>query len=203
MKNQKKNDILSLKINVIGLVQGVGFRPFIYRIAKKNNIKGWVLNRSDSVEIRAEGIEYNINNFINSIKKDAPKNSQIENIIINESQIENMDFFQILKSKTVPNQITGISPDMAVCNECLKDMKIQKNRLNYPFINCTNCGPRFSIIKDIPYDREKTTMNDFIMCESCKNEFLDINDRRFHAQPIACNDCGPEYILIKNNNKIK
>ncbi len=203
MKNYKKNNITSLIININGLVQGVGFRPFIYRIAQKNKINGWVLNKSDSVEIRAEGINNNINNFINSIKNNAPKNSKIENIIINESQVENIDFFQILKSKSVPGQITGISPDISVCNDCLKDMKTQTNRLNYPFINCTNCGPRFSIIKDIPYDREKTTMNDFMMCESCKNEFLDINDRRFHAQPIACKNCGPEYILIKNDKKIK
>lgn len=209
MKNQKKNnftsknDITSLIINIEGLVQGVGFRPFIYRTAYKNNIKGWVLNKSDSVEIRAEGINKNINDFIDSIKIEAPKNSRIENIIIKNVQIENIDSFQILKSRITPEQITGISPDMAVCNECLKDMKVQTNRFNYPFINCTNCGPRFSIIKDIPYDREKTTMNDFIMCESCKKEFLDINDRRFHAQPIACKDCGPQYILIKNNKKIK
>lgn len=200
-KNQLKN-ITSLKINIKGLVQGVGFRPFIYKIANKYNIKGWVLNTSNSVEIRAEGRESDIDNFISSIKNDAPVNSKIDKIVINKAQIEYLSFFKILKSKIISKAITKISPDIAVCDECLHDMKVQKNRMSYPFINCTNCGPRFSIIKGIPYDRDNTTMDKFTMCNICNYEYSDIKDRRFHAQPIACMDCGPRYNLIISNKNI-
>ncbi len=117
-------------------------------------------------------------------------------------KIKNFSNFEILKSKIVIEKTTEISPDIAVCGECLDDIKIQKNRINYPFVNCINCGPRFSIIKDVPYDRENTTMDNFIMCKSCKSEYLNADNRRFHAQPIACLNCGPIYKLIKNNKII-
>ena len=208
MNKNQLNNIASLKIIIKGLVQGVGFRPFIYRIANENKIKGWVLNTSNSVEIRAEGNKTDINSFINSIKRDAPKNSKIERIFICKENFKNLSYFKILKSKKILNKNTEISPDLAVCEECIQDMKIQENRINYPFISCINCGPRFSIVKDIPYDRENTTMNNFKMCKVCTKEYSNVKDRRFHVQPNACINCGPEYNLIistkstSNNEKI-
>ena len=105
-----------------------------------------------------------------------------------------------MKSYDNTKKVTEISPDIAICSDCIEDMKSQSHRINYPFINCTNCGPRFSIIQDLPYDREKTTMSKFPMCDVCKGEYEDILDRRFHAQPVACSQCGPEY-LLKINGK--
>ena len=200
-KNQIKRK-KSLLIKVSGLVQGVGFRPFIYKIALENNIAGWVLNTSESVEIRAESDSLSINNFIDAIKNNSPKNASIEKIDFVESPLGNFHDFKILKSVNESDNITQISPDIAVCNECLVDMKKQANRFDYPFINCTNCGPRFSIIKDLPYDRKNTTMYEFAMCDSCKNEYENVLDRRFHAQPVACIDCGPSYFMEYNGKKV-
>jgi len=196
-------DIKTINIKVKGLVQGVGFRPFIYRIAVKNNLSGWVDNRNDGVYINVEGKQNNLNNFLDGIKKKAPPASNI--ISINSEKIAFVGFknFKILKSKNTSDKITDISPDIAVCDECLSDMKMQKNRIDYPFINCTNCGPRFTIIKDLPYDREKTTMKPFVMCNDCKTEYENVLDRRFHAQPVACSNCGPEYELIYKGKNIK
>ena len=182
-------------IEVKGLVQGVGFRPFIYRIALKHNILGWVENRNTGVLIFAEANQKSIYSFKESIKNEAPIASNIVSIEMKKSEIQNFTSFQIVKSKNTSAEITEISPDIGVCEDCLKDIKIQPNRINYPFVNCTNCGPRFSIIKDLPYDREKTTMDKFKMCNICNLEYTDILDRRFHAQPIACSDCGPQYEL--------
>ena len=193
----------TIHIEIKGLVQGVGFRPFIYRLAKNYNLHGWVENRNDGVGIKITGNPDILKQFADSIIKSAPPTSNIDSIEIKETEIENFSDFQIIKSKTISDQITDICPDIAVCNDCLSDMKIQKNRIHYPFINCTNCGPRFTIIKDLPYDREKTTMIDFTMCPDCKKEYTDIMDRRFHAQPVACSVCGPEYSLLYEKTEIK
>jgi len=198
-QNKEKTFLIEIK----GLVQGVGFRPFIYRLAKNYNLIGRVENRNDGVAIKITCKTTILKQFITSIKKSAPPAANIELIDIKQADEENFTDFQIVKSKTISDQITDISPDIAVCSDCLSDMKVQKNRINYPFINCTNCGPRFTIIKDIPYDREKTTMNDFKMCSECKKEYSDIMDRRFHAQPVACSVCGPEYTLLYDNKEIK
>ncbi len=183
-------------IKVEGLVQGVGFRPFIYRIANSHQINGWVENRNDGVVIHAEGDQIAIDAFKNSIKDKAPVASKIFSLSYGPAELMSFKDFNIVKSKNSSNDITEISPDIAVCADCLHDMKEQPHRINYPFINCTNCGPRFTIIKNLPYDREMTTMAPFIMCDRCSSEYQNINDRRFHAQPIACNDCGPVYEMI-------
>jgi hydrogenase maturation protein HypF len=196
----KKNTIL---IEVKGLVQGVGFRPFIYRLAHSLDLKGWVENRNDGVVIKINSDEEALYKFITSIKQTAPPASNIESISFREAEAEDFFDFLIVKSKTVNDRTTDVSPDIAVCDDCLKDMKIQENRIDYPFINCTNCGPRFTIIKDLPYDRDKTTMNEFAMCQDCLKEYTDIFDRRFHAQPTACSICGPEYTLFDGNETIK
>lgn len=185
--------------HIKGLVQGVGFRPFVYRIAIRHEMKGWVDNRNDGVHITVSGKELEISQFIEDIKNEAPQASNISSIDKKELPFENFTSFDIVKSKNISNDVTEISPDIAVCEDCLKDMKIQENRIDYPFINCTNCGPRFTIIKDLPYDRDKTTMKPFVMCKDCNGEYTNILDRRFHAQPIACSVCGPEYTLHFEN----
>jgi hydrogenase maturation protein HypF len=186
-------------------VQGVGFRPFIYRLAKRYNLSGQVENRNDCVLIIVKGSQNIIEQFAASIEIEAPVASNIESISLEYSGNDEIitNDFQIIKSENISDEVTEISPDIAICPECRKDMKLQKHRIDYPFINCTNCGPRFSIIKDLPYDREKTTMKKFAMCETCELEYSNILDRRFHAQPVACSQCGPEYELVFKEKSIK
>jgi hydrogenase maturation protein HypF len=171
----------------------VGFRPFICRLAAKHGLSGEVDNRTDGVSVLVQGDLKTIDRFTNEILQNAPPASQIKSIEINTTQFSGYDSFKIACSKTVDNQITEVSPDIAVCHDCLEDMEKDPERIDYPFINCTNCGPRFTIIEGLPYDRPKTTMKRFRMCENCNSEYNDILDRRFHAQPIACNSCGPVY----------
>lgn len=182
-------------IHIKGLVQGVGFRPFIYRHAGEFHLKGTVENRNDGVVVKVNCDENQITAFISSIRENAPPASYIEAVDYAIIPKESFSSFDIVKSQNISDSITDISPDIAVCKHCLQDMKQQKNRVAYPFINCTNCGPRFTIIKDLPYDRDKTTMQPFVMCSDCHTEYVDIMDRRFHAQPVACEVCGPEYKL--------
>jgi hydrogenase maturation protein HypF len=191
----------AVKIHVQGLVQGVGFRPFIYNLAHRFGIKGWVENRNDGVFIHAEESNQIISQFLDSIESEAPIASNIYSINVIKSDFKKFIDFKIVKSENKSNEITEVSPDIAVCENCLSDLKIQEHRIAYPFINCTNCGPRFTIIKDLPYDRDKTTMHEFVMCMTCQKEYIDIRDRRFHAQPVACNNCGPLY-SIKNEKKL-
>jgi hydrogenase maturation protein HypF len=200
--NKLTNDIVAVKIKVEGLVQGVGFRPFVYRLASQNNCSGYVLNKTDGVLIKIEGTRKNTEKFSKELRTNYPVVALIENIYIDNDKIENLDDFKILDSQDLSDEISQISPDIAVCNDCIRDLKDQPHRLDYPFINCTNCGPRFTIVKDFPYDRDKTTMQIFQMCDKCKNEYNDISDRRFHAQPVACNDCGPQYQLHLNNSTV-
>ncbi|MCK5028087.1 MAG: carbamoyltransferase HypF [Bacteroidales bacterium] len=183
----------SVLISIEGLVQGVGFRPFVYRLANKYKLKGNVANRTDGVIINLYGEEKLIESFKIDIKKLAPPAAFVKNIISENTKSEFVDF-KILTSE-VNEQITEISPDIAVCDDCLEDLNSQNHRVNYPFINCTNCGPRFTIVNKIPYDRINTSMSEFEMCEICNEEYHNVLDRRFHAQPVACNNCGPTYLL--------
>jgi len=187
---------VACKLTVRGLVQGVGFRPFVYRLATQTFLTGSINNNNHGVEIRVEGLSANIDTFINNLKTKAPTQSHIESIYIEKQALHGFSYFKIINSTTLSDEITQISPDIAVCNNCLADRKTQAHRHNYAFINCTNCGPRYSIITSIPYDRENTTMQTFQMCATCQSEFSTIDDRRYHAQPIACNQCGPHYQLI-------
>ena len=192
----------SYRIEIKGLVQGVGFRPFIYRLATRYKFEGSVENRNDGVVVLLSCTGKEMSQFVDCIREEAPPASKIESITFDETESNTFDGFTIVKSRSVSDSITDVSPDIAVCDDCLEDMKIQRNRIDYPFVNCTNCGPRFTIIKDLPYDREKTTMKEFTMCESCRREYTDINDRRFHAQPVACAECGPVYTLYGKGYKI-
>lgn len=189
--------IIALKIQVKGLVQGVGFRPFVYRLAHKFGILGWVENRNDGVFIHAEANPDKLELFKEAILNEAPAASNIFKISATQIELAGFKDFKIVKSNNASDSITDISPDIAVCDACLDDMKNQAHRMAYPFINCTNCGPRFTIIRDLPYDRDKTTMEVFEMCDTCRKEYEDVFDRRFHAQPVACNTCGPEYRLTE------
>lgn len=183
------NRLKSFKIHIKGVVQGVGFRPFIYNLAKKLKIKGYVTNTSDGVIIEAEG--ENIKEFISSIRTNPPPLSTIDVIEIKESKYKNFKDFSIINSIDY-GSFTLVSPDVSVCDECLNEMFDPfDRRYLYPFINCTNCGPRYSITKKVPYDRPNTTMSVFRMCQSCLKEYNDPNSRRFHAQPNACPKCGP------------
>ncbi len=199
----QQNKESTFLIEIKGLVQGVGFRPFVYRLAENNNLKGWVENRNDGVVVKITCNTEVLNRFISLIRQLSPPAANIESINFRPVEKETFTDFQIVRSRTVSDSITDISPDIAVCSDCLKDMQTQKNRIGYPFINCTNCGPRFTIIRDLPYDRDKTTMKDFEMCPDCRKEYSDISDRRFHAQPVACSVCGPEYSLLYDKKVVK
>ena len=196
--------IIAKKIVVKGIVQGVGFRPFIYKNATKNNLKGFVNNTSKGVFIEVEGYEEDITSFIEEIKHKPPVLSKVTDIKIIDKEIEGYTNFKIIESKEEEEAITLISPDIAICDDCLRDIRDKNNRrYRYPFTNCTNCGPRFSITKKVPYDRENTTMDVFQMCSECREEYNDPLNRRFHAQPNGCSKCGPRvYICNKEGNEI-
>ncbi|MDR3541498.1 MAG: carbamoyltransferase HypF [Desulfosporosinus sp.] len=184
---------MNLQAKVIyfnGIVQGVGFRPFVFKLAEEMGIKGWVNNSSHGVSIHAEGI--NLDLFYDRLLKEAPPLAKIVTARSVETELNKYVTFEIVQSKPEPDADVLISPDVATCGECLEDMVDLRNRhYQFPFTNCTNCGPRYTIIRDVPYDRAKTTMADFFMCESCAAEYKNPRDRRFHAQPVACEECGP------------
>ena len=195
MDLKTSNIIQSYEILIRGLVQGVGFRPFIYRLATKYNLSGEVDNRISGVLVSIEGESKNIADFCNEILTNAPPASDIKSIEKKRKRVNGYHKFNIAQSKSEDNRITEISPDIAVCSDCLSDMDNDPERIDYPFINCTNCGPRFTIIEELPYDRDKTSMKDFKMCSDCTADYNDILNRRFHAQPVACNKCGPLYTM--------
>jgi len=186
-------------IVVEGIVQGVGFRPFVYNLAKDFGLKGWVNNNSEGVYIDIEGFQEDIDKFLECLGNNPPPLARIEKINIKAESVLNYSDFEIKESEVSLDKITLISPDIATCSECTEDILNMKNRRwGYAFTNCTNCGPRFSIIKELPYDRDKTTMSEFVMCKQCNSEYLDPTNRRFHAQPNACQECGPE-LWIENS----
>ena len=183
----------AVDIHVKGIVQGVGFRPFVYRMAKKYLINGWVLNAADGVYIHAEGESKLVDEFIMELSDNAPAASRVEEIDIKEVPLEDFDSFEIrFSDDDAVEETTLVSPDLATCSDCVAELfNPNDRRYRYPFINCTNCGPRFTIIDHLPYDRAATSMAAFPMCERCAAEYADPLDRRFHAQPDACFECGP------------
>ena len=188
------------KIFIDGIVQGVGFRPFIYNLAKRFELNGFVYNNSEGVYIEVEGDESKLSKFINAIKDEAPPLALIENIVVEDIEVKGCDSFTITKSEESESKFVLISPDVSTCPDCTAELFDPKDRrFEYPFINCTNCGPRFTIIQDIPYDRPKTTMAKFGQCPACKQEYTDPGNRRFHAQPNACPVCGPSVTLYDRN----
>ncbi len=185
-----------------GIVQGVGFRPFIYQLASRYGLSGFVINTSDGVTLEIEGADGHIDSFFKDIIRDCPPLAYISSIEREYISPKYEKGFQIEESKRGDERSTLISPDVCVCEDCIREMMDPfDRRYRYPFINCTNCGPRYTIIMDIPYDRENTTMKKFKMCKLCKEEYEDPQNRRFHAQPNACPKCGPEVTLWNNKRE--
>ncbi len=193
------------KIYIEGIVQGVGFRPFIFKLANEFNLKGYIYNDTNGVYIEVEGEESAIDEFIKSIPEKAPPLALVEKILTEPCEVKGYTEFFIEKSKGGEEKFVLISPDVSTCEDCLRELFDPKDRrFRYPFINCTNCGPRFTIIIDVPYDRAKTTMSVFKMCDKCESEYHDPSNRRFHAQPNACPVCGPSLKLLDSEfNEIK
>ncbi len=184
-------------LSVTGVVQGVGFRPFVYGLATRLGLGGWVLNHSGGVDIFIEGDAAGLAAFEAALVAEAPPLAHIEQVNAREAVPEGLTGFEIRHSRAIPGQFQLISPDMATCDDCLRELlNPNDRRYRYPFINCTNCGPRFTIIQDIPYDRPNTTMGVFSLCPDCRREYEDPSNRRFHAQPNACPVCGPHIWLV-------
>lgn len=185
--------IEALDIQVRGVVQGVGFRPFVYRCALKFELTGWVLNALDGVTIHVEGSQEALDRFTIMLTQDAPEAANVKEIELHEAPVEGFDTFEIrFSDANEAEQTTLVSPDLATCDACVHELfDPEDRRYHYPFINCTNCGPRFTIIDELPYDRANTSMKDFAMDEQCQIEYDDPGNRRFHAQPNACFNCGP------------
>jgi len=185
-----------VKVHITGVVQGVGFRPFVYNLATNLNLKGWVKNTSAGVEIEADGDKNTLDVFLQKLRDDAPTLSRIDDFTASFQPRNGFAQFDIIHSESVDGAFQPISPDVAICDDCLRELfDPNDRRYRYPFINCTNCGPRFTIIQDIPYDRPFTTMAGFKLCPDCEREYKDPTNRRFHAQPVACSVCGPKMWL--------
>ncbi|MCU1307019.1 MAG: (NiFe) hydrogenase maturation protein HypF [Acidobacteriaceae bacterium] len=190
-----------MRIHVRGIVQGVGFRPFIYNLARRLGLSGHVLNCSSGVSIEVEGSNAALLEFIERISSEAPPLARVEHISVEQLEICGVAGFTILDSVEESGEFVLVSPDVSTCEECFRDITDPANRrYAYPFTNCTNCGPRYTIIQDIPYDRPKTTMAGFKMCADCQAEYDDPANRRFHAQPNACPACGPALSLANQKS---
>ena len=189
--------IEALDIRVRGIVQGVGFRPFVYRLARRYIITGWVLNDLDGVFIHAEGEGKLLDEFVTELHMNPPAASRITEVELKEVPLQDCTSFEIRESQEDDaDEGTLVSADLATCDDCLHELfDPSDRRYRYPFINCTNCGPRFTIIDSLPYDRPSTSMAGFAMCDTCAREYSDPADRRFHAQPDACFECGPHISL--------
>ena len=183
-------------IRVRGIVQGVGFRPFVYRLAQDNTLAGWVLNGDQGVEIFLEGPEQRLAAFLRDLKLKPPPAASIAEIEVAPAQPQGLDKFTIRESQRLDRPTVRISPDLPVCDDCLRELfDLANRRFGYPYINCTNCGPRYTVIEKLPYDRPNTTMKKWPLDEHCDREYHDPANRRFHAQPVACPECGPQYYL--------
>ena len=190
------NEIQGKRFHITGIVQGVGFRPFVYGLALRLKLTGWVRNTSAGVDIEADGSPEALSIFAETVLHEAPPLARIDSIDIVDKSPNGFSCFEIIQSEAVEGAYQPISPDVSICGDCLRELfDPNDRRFRYPFINCTNCGPRFTIIKDIPYDRPFTTMAPFSMCPACAAEYKNPLDRRFHAQPVACPNCGPQIWL--------
>ncbi len=190
--------IVAYHITITGIVQGVGFRPFVYNLAQRMSLRGWVLNHSGGVDIEVEGDAPVLEAFIAALQAEAPPLAHIVALDAQPIVPNGHKGFEIRHSERQEGQYQLISPDVATCHDCQRELfDSHDRRYRYPFINCTNCGPRFTIIEDIPYDRPNTTMRVFPLCEDCRAEYEDPTNRRFHAQPNACPVCGPQIWLVE------
>ena len=182
-----------------GVVQGVGFRPFVHRLARETGVAGWVLNDGEGVLIEAEGS--GLDRFAAELVGGAPPLARVESLTVETIEPLGETTFRILAS--VPSgRSAAIPADVATCDDCLRDLfDPADRRYRYPFVNCTNCGPRFTIVRSVPYDRPNTTMAGFPMCPDCRREYEDPEDRRFHAEPVACPACGPRLSMRRDERE--
>ena len=191
-------------IKVRGVVQGVGFRPFVFRLARQNTLAGWVLNGEQGVEIFLEGPDQGLHAFVQALKTEPPPAAQITDIEIHTSRPVGCCEFIIRESQRNERPSVRISPDLPVCEDCLRELfDPTDKRCFYPYINCTNCGPRFTVILRLPYDRANTTMQPWPLDEHCSDEYHDPENRHFHAQPVACPNCGPQYYLQSGDKVVR
>ena len=194
---------IAKRLEISGVVQGVGFRPFLFGLAKTHELYGQVSNSSEGVEVVVEGRPDVLEQFCRDIVEKSPLLASVTEIKSESIELKGYADFEIVKSSEATTRSTLISPDVSICSDCLSELADSNDRrFRYPFINCTNCGPRYTIIEDIPYDRPKTSMKLFEMCPACKREYEDPLNRRFHAQPNACPDCGPSIFLVDNQGNL-
>ncbi len=197
----------SVRLVIEGIVQGVGFRPFLHRLADRHHITGWVRNTSFGLEGTLEGTPESLENFLTELESSPPPMASVESVRTEDitedpDHTHSADFsgFAILESR-IDTGATLVSPDIAMCPECEAELYTKTDRrYRYPFINCTNCGPRYTIIESLPYDRSRTVMDEFGMCEDCNREYNDIRNRRYHAQPDCCPQCGPRVFYMEQDN---
>ncbi len=195
----------ALKIKIVGIVQGVGFRPFVYRLAKARALKGYVKNLGGSeVEIHIEGREDFLEDFVKALEIEKPEKAKYDKIIVEETNPKDFEGFEILKSSEDFELRSVIPPDFSICEDCIKEIEDPRSRFyRYPWNSCINCGPRFSMLEKLPYDRENTSMQKFELCEECRKNYMDPkNFRRFHAQGISCPKCGPKTYVYRIDGRV-
>src|ERR1039458_5480715 len=184
-------------IRVRGVVQGVGFRPFVFRLAHANTLAGWVRNGEDGVEIHLEGAEVAMDAFLRDLRAQPPPAARITELDVRSAEPAGFEGFSIRESRSQGDPSTRISPDLPVCEECLRELfDPLDRRYRYPYINCTNCGPRYTITQALPYDPGNTTMSEWPLDQACAREYHDADNRRFHAEPVSCPACGPHYYFL-------
>lgn len=197
MDESSRATLARKSIDVTGIVQGVGFRPFVYRLAQECNLTGFIANTPAGVTIEVQGEPDVLDRFLERLPAELPPLAKVTSLVPRDTETQPETAFRILSSRLDAPPKVLISPDVAVCEDCFREMMNPRDRrFRYPFVNCTNCGPRFTIIRDIPYDRARTSMASFEMCAACQAEYDDPANRRFHAQPNACWDCGPQLRLL-------
>lgn len=195
-------ELTRVMVEIKGIVQGVGFRPFVYNLARKYGLKGLVYNSGRGLTMELEGADGTVREFLRELESRPPRLARITDILTTRCPLHGYTDFEIVISSPGGEKDTLISPDVATCEDCRREVFDPSDRHHlYPFTNCTNCGPRYTIIRDVPYDRERTSMGVFLMCNECRREYLDPTDRRFHAQPNACPRCGPRVVLVDREGK--
>lgn len=191
------SSLRAVRLRITGVVQGVGFRPFVYRVAAANDVAGWVLNGEDGVHVVAEGAPDDVERFVDEVRSHPPGAAHVATFEAADVPVSGCTRFEIRESESANAPSVRISPDLAICDDCVRELfDPADRRFGYPYINCTNCGPRYSIVLGLPYDRARTVMRDWPMCAQCDREYHDPLDRRFHAQPTACPACGPNVVLV-------
>ncbi|MEX2161371.1 MAG: carbamoyltransferase HypF [Anaerolineales bacterium] len=190
------NEQAGLRVRVKGIVQGVGFRPFVYRLAQRLSLRGWVRNSDEGVDIEVDGDKAALQELLHALRWEAPALASIDRVEVADRSPNGFTTFEIKPSLSEASGFQPVSPDLSICPDCLRELFDPNDRhYRYPFVNCTNCGPRFTIIRDLPYDRPQTTMAEFSMCPACAAEYGDPANRRYHAQPVSCPECGPRIWL--------